>query len=397
MKKNYFMALIIFLLSLGTSKLYFFSSPNDMLEKSASLENAEFEKKTSFGNNNPDSITSSSVFEAKQQNVLHSETEPVMAETKQDFTNNLISAVSFVNENYNQINPENITPFDIDNMIQILNDSLADNVSRKNSAKSLIQIGTKDSILAVLKAIIEVDIQENYVFKENLMQIFADVNSVEAAELLTDILIKKSTDVSEIPEDIVYKIRNVIRLMPDETVGEMLTQKYYNETLEENQKILLDINHPVMIARLSADALMKGDNETADRLLEELAGDEENGAIMGMMILARDKSIPLENVSNMLSFWSLSNADNEQSHFAFVEYLGNAEFSPEERAVAAYAIANEKDKEMAISALKKAQLFEEDPLVQESISNALSRITDNTQSAQPDETIVPDEDTSLNS
>jgi len=135
---------------------------------------------------------------------------------------------------------------------------------------------------------------------------------------------------------------------------------------------------------------MKGDNETADRLLGELAGDEENGAIRGMMILARDKSIPLENVTNMLSFWSISNADNEQSHFAFVEYLSNAEFSPEERAVAAYAIANEKDKEMAIAALKKAQLFEEDPLVQESISNALSRITDNTQSAQPDETIVPD-------
>lgn len=55
-------------------------------------------------------------------------------------------------------------------------------------------------------------------------------------------------------------------------------------------------------------------------------------------------------------------------------------------------MANEKDKKMAISALKKAQLFEENPLVRESIEDALSRITINAQSE-----IVNPEDTSQNS
>ena len=92
------------------------------------------------------------------------------------------------------------------------------------------------------------------------------------------------------------------------------------------------------------------------------------------MILAREQSISLDNVTNMLSSCSFMNSQDDQTHFMFVGYLGNAEFSPEERSLAAYAMASENDKEMAISALKKAQLFEEDPLVKQYIEDALSRI-----------------------
>lgn len=254
-----------------------------------------------------------------------------------------------------------------------------DKTSPKDSAKALIESGTKEGVLSVLKAIIDAHVQQDYDLKDSLMQILADVNSIEAADMLTDVLTRKvsiSSDLLEIPEDITYAIKNAIRLIPNEVVGEVLAQKYHNADSEEEKNKLFDIKHSVMIARLVADALAQGDNGTADRLMGELTGIEDNLAIKGMMILAREKSLPLDNVAKMLSLWNFTKPDKPQAHFALVEYLGNAEFSPAERSLAANAMAGEKDKEMAISALKKAQLFEENQFVKEYIEDALSRITE---------------------
>ncbi len=266
----------------------------------------------------------------------------------------------------------------IPHLIQLLNDPANDMFFRLEIAKALVQSGSEDGASHVFRAIIDAHSGEDYIFKENLIQILLGVSSsVETAGMLTDMLTGKasfSSDLSEIPGDIAYVIKTAIRLMPDETVGDMLAQRYYNETIEENKKILLEIGHPVMIARVALDAFSQGDNENADRLLAELAGVEDHLAIKGIMLLAREKSMSMDNVSNMLAIWSSINMDNDQTHFSYVEYLGNAEFSPEERAAVVFAIANEENKEMAIAALQKAQLFEEDPLVQQYISDALAQI-----------------------
>jgi len=308
----------------------------------------------------------------------------LIAETEPDYIDDLRLAVETGDEFAIQESLESAAACEtcISEMINILGDPSYDKIFRKQIANSLLKSGNQEGILSVIKSIVAAHNDKDLEFKDELMQTLADVNSIETADALADILTEKasfSSELQDMPEDVIYAIKKAIRLTPNENVGENLAQKYFDAPTEEEKKILYEINHPVMIARLAADAYEQKDTETSDRLMEQLAEDEDNTVIKGMMILARDNSIPLEIISNMLSFWSLSNADNDQSHFAFVEYLSNAEFSPEERAIAASALAYETDKEMAISALKKAQLFEEDPLVQESINNALNHISENSQ------------------
>ncbi|MEI6263118.1 MAG: hypothetical protein WCR46_24930 [Deltaproteobacteria bacterium] len=370
MKKTYFIVTVIVLVIAALG----FSNSSVFLENAASSKSAEVEKTTtSVGDSKVDSITIAPAFEEKHQNIFDPETKPmIIAETKQKFINDLKSAVN------DQIPPENAPApdYDINELIHNLNDPSSDNDSREDSAKALIKSGTKEGVLSVLKAISNAHVQQDYDLKDSLMQVFAGVDSVQAADLLADVLTGKapfSSELPEMPKDITDAINNAIRLMPNEDVGEMLAQKY-TEASEEEKKKLLDIKHPVMIARMAADAFGLGDNETAGRLIVELAGVENNLAIKGIMILAREQSISLDNVTNMLSSCSFMNSQDDQTHFMFVGYLGNAEFSPEERSLAAYAMASENDKEMAISALKKAQLFEEDPLVKQYIEDALSRI-----------------------
>lgn len=361
MKKKYFIGAVVVLViaALGISKLHFLSSPK------------------------ANDITIAPAFEVKHQNVLHPETKQVIiAETKQNFINDMKSEVNAINKFTDQMPTENAPACDncidnIDKLIQILNDHSKDNSSRKDSAKALIKSGTKEGVLSVLKAIIDAHVQEDYDFKDSLIPIFADVDSVITADILTDVLTRKtsfSSDLVEIPEDIAYAIKNAIRLMPNEVVGESLAQKYHNAASEKEKTKLLDIKHPVMIARLATDAFGRRDNETAVRLMEELTGGEDNSVIMGIMMLAREKTVNFDNAMNILSSWNFTKPDKPPAHFILVEYLGNAEFSPEERSLAAHAMASEKDKEMAISALKKAQLFEEDPFVKKNIEDALSRI-----------------------
>ncbi len=369
MIKIFFIGLIMVLMitAFGISKLYFSSS---------SGKSTEAEKKSSsVDDKKGDSIIPSPVFNEKKQYVLSHETKP-------DIINGLKSAVFAENEFTGEMLQENTPACDdfIDKLIQNLNDSSSDNVSRKNSAKALIESGTKEGVLSVLKAIIDAHKQQDYDIQDSLIQIFADVGSVHA-DMLTGILTGKSpvsSDLSEMPEDLTYAINNVIRLMPNETVGEMLAQKY-NAASEEEKMKLMAIKNPVMIARVAADAYGHGDYETANKLIVELVGVENNLAIKGMMLLAREQSISLDKVGDMMSSWYAINPHDAQTHFIFVEYLGNAEFNPEERSLAALAMVNGNDKEKAIAALEKAQLFEENPLVKENIDEALSRITANNQ------------------
>lgn len=365
MKKTFLIGAIMVLVisAFGISKRYFSSSSGKSAEA--------VKKTTSVDDNKGDGTISSPVFKTKKQTALGHEKKP-------DIINGLKSAVFAENEFTGEMLHEN-TPAcadSIDKLIQNLNDSSNDNISRINSAKDLIKSKTKEGVLSVLKAIIDAHKQQDYDIQDSLVQFFSDVDSVHA-DMLTDILTGKSpvsSDLFEMPEDLTYAINNAIRLMPNEIVGEMLAQKY-NEASEEEKMKLMAIKNPVMIARVAADAYGQGDYETANKLIVELVGVENNLAIKGMMMLAREQTISLNNAGNMLSSWYAINAHDAQTHFMFVEYLGNAEFSPEERSLAALAMVNGNDKEKAIAALEKAQLFEENPLVKENIDEALSRIT----------------------
>jgi hypothetical protein len=382
MKRTCFIATIIVLgiAALGISRLYFFSRLNGISDIAAISKGAEAEQKSSDSFNKAESVTIAPVYKEKPNDTIYPKIKPVVTdETKHGNVSEQKPPVETIDKFAAQTASESLSVCEtcIVETINILGDPSYDKNYRKDSAKALIKSGTKEGVLAVFKAIIDAHMQNDYELKDGLMPIIADINSAEAADTLTDVLIGKtpfSSDPVKIPEDIAYAIKNAIRLIPNEVVGETLAQKYRNATSEEEKSKLLDINHPVMIARLAADALGQDDNKTADRLMEELTGVDDNSAIRGIMMLAREKSVPLDNAANILSFWDFTTPDKAQTHFTLVEYLGNADFSPEERALAAHAMVNEKDKEMAISALKKAQLFEEDPLVQEYIENALSQI-----------------------
>lgn len=361
MKRKYFISSIIVLIimALGICKIYHFSTQDSNPEKAASSKSAADGRKITSVGDNP----------------------AILSETNQNFISYSESDVNAHNELTDQMPTENALVCDdncVDKSIQILNDHARDNASRKDSARILIRSGNKEAVLSVLKAIIDARFQEDYDLIDSVTPIFATVHSIKTAGILIDVLTGKanlSSALVGMPEDVTYAIKNAIRLMPNEAVGEMLAQKYRDATSEEEKTKLFDIKHPVMIARLATDAFQQRDIESEGRLIGELCRSEDNTAIMGMMVLAREKTINLENATNMLTSWNFTKPDKPPAHFMLVGYLGNAEFSPEERSLAAYAMTLEKDKEMAISALKKAQLFEEDPFVKKNIEDALSRIT----------------------
>ncbi len=379
MKKIICVGSIIFFVvaAFEISKFYLSSSFEDIQETTAISNIVETEKKVSVSASKTGSVSIASVTEAKFNNILYPRTKP-------DYVNDLKAALQENNELAAQIALESAAGCEncITQLIKIISDASYDNTFRKISAKALIKSGNEEGVISVLSAIFDANKQEDYDFKDELMGILATVDSVDTADILAKVLTGITpfpSDLVEMPKDVTYAIKKTLRLCSNEAVGEMLAQKYYNATSEEEKMQLMDINHPVMIARIAADAFGQGDNETANRLMLELAGVENNLAIKGMMVLIREQTISLDNVTNMMSSWSFMNTQDDQTHFMFVEYLGNAEFSPEERSLAAYAMASENDKEMAISALKKAQLFEENPLVKQYIDDALTRIEDTSQ------------------
>jgi len=240
--------------------------------------------------------------------------------------------------------------------------------------------------LSLFNMIFNIYLFDDDVYKNILMQTITKLNSLEIVDILLNVMsgiAPFSSEIIEMPEDIIYAIKETIRRMSNEDVGEFLAQKYDEEASEEKKLRLLEINHPVMVARMAMDAFNKGDFNTSDKLMETLADDNDNIAIKGIMLLAREKSIPIDSLSQMISSWSISNSDNDQTHLMFVEYLGNTEYTIEERLLAACAIANEKDKQMAIFALTKAQMFEENPIVRAYIDEAIYKIVENDQNKPP--------------
>lgn len=260
----------------------------------------------------------------------------------------------------------------IGQMINILQDDSRDKTVRKYSAKALIKSGTGQGVLAVLRAVADAHYQEDYEFKGELMQIFADIHSADAADMLSDVLTGKYSDLSELPEDVTYAVKKAISLTGDDTVGENLADKYYSANEEDKEK-LADINHAVANAKLAAEAYAKGNNEEADEFLERLSETEDTSAIKGIMLFAKEKTLPLDNIADIMSRWMLRNS-NDRSYEIMVDYISNTDFTPEERSVAAYALANEKNVDKAVYALEKAYKYEEDASVRSYIENALSRL-----------------------
>ena len=383
MKKIYCIGVIIFLImaAVGISKFYL-SLSFDEIHKPASINNfAKTEKKVSVNANKADNVNIVSVSEEVPNIDLPQQTKAeVIPETNVDYIEELRLAVESGDEFSAQMAIESAASCEarIVEMIQILDDPSYDNLFRKQIARALIKSGDLEGISSVVKSIIAAHNNEGQDFKDELMQTLVDVDSVETAETLADILLGNASfyEREKMPDDVIYAIMKAIRLTPDEKIGEALAQKYFDASSEEEKKILSEIKHPVMMALLAADAYEHKDSRAGDRFMEQLAGTDHRSAINGIMTLANENAVKLDTVANMMSFWQMAHPEDTLTHDIFVEYLINPEYSPEERAVAAYAIGYENDKDMAILALQKAQLHENDPNVKKYIERALSKMDD---------------------
>ena len=384
MKEKYFFAKIIFLLTLsafGFSIFNFLINSNDIQDTTTTQIVKKVEEKDSFNINKIGDKKIVSVSKTSPENYLPRQTKSTaMAATKIDSLEDLRLAVESGDEFAVQtaIEPAAACGACIFEMIQILDDPFYDNLFRKQIARALIKSGNSVGISSVVKFIITAHNNEDYDLKNELMQTLVNVDSVETADALADILLGNASfyEREKMPDDVIYAIMKAIRLTPDENVGYALAQKYFDAKSEEEKKFLSEIKHPVMMAKLAADAYEHEDSKAGDRFMEQLAGVEHHSAIKGIMTLANENSVKLDTVANMMSFWQLGHPDDSLIHDIFVEYLSNPEYSPEERAVAAYAIGYENDKDMAILALQKAQLYESDPKVKKYIEGALSKMAD---------------------
>ena len=380
--KLYIGIIIIFVGSaFGISKFHLFVIDVDTRESAAVSERNENEGEIAINENKVEYETITPVFEAMPDIGLPPQTmEEVIPETNTDNIEKLRLAVESGDEFAVQTAIESAAACEacIFEMIQILDNPSYDNLFRKQIARALIKSGDSEGIKSVVKSIIAAHNNEDQDFKDELMQTLVDVDSVETAEALADILTGNASfyEQEKMPEDLIHAIMKAIRLTLDEKVGESLAQKYFDAKSEEEKKNLSEIKHPVMMALLAADAYDQEDSEAGDRFMEKLAGIDHPSAIKGIMTLANENSVKLDTVANMMSFWQLGHPDDSLIHDIFVEYLSNPEYSPEERAVAAYAIGYENNKDLAISTLQKAQLYENDPKVKRYIREALSKVAD---------------------
>lgn len=265
----------------------------------------------------------------------------------------------------------------IERMIEILSDPSYDEKLRQYVAKALIKSGTGEGAVAVLRAIVGAHYLGQYDFKDRLMQIFADLDSVDAADTLAAALTGDDPsygDLVEMPDDVQYAVAKAIRNISDSrTVGEMLAKRYKTAVMPEARERLMDINHADMNALLAADAYRQGDINEAAVFVERLVERDDPAAMGGMMLLAREASIPVNVVAQLAYQWMEGHPDT-QNHDFLIDYLSNFDSTAEEKAVAAYTLAAIKDSNEINYALRKAYTYEEDPLVRSYIEAALTVI-----------------------
>lgn len=296
-----------------------------------------------------------------------------------DYIANLAYAINFGDELAIQTVIEAIAgcPSCLERMIEVLNDSSCDDRFRKYAAEALIKSGIREGVLAVLKAIVDAYFQGQHDFKEGLMQVLADVDSMEAANALVGVLLGEDPSyykLVEMPEDVRHAIAKAIKnISESEAVGELLTHRYKSATTTGDRNEILHINHPVMNALLAADAYQEGDIDKTNKFVSRIFEIENSTALEGMMHLARESSMPLEDVASLAYQWAKENP-NTQNHDILVEYISNFNSTPAERAVAASALAAAKDSDVATYALQKSYSYEDDPLVRSYIEAALTVI-----------------------
>lgn len=301
------------------------------------------------------------------------------AENAKDYMADLEHAVNSGDELAIQAAIEAIVgcPGCVERMIEILGDPSYDEKFRKYAAKALVESGTREGIVAVIRGIVDADLQEQHDFKDGLIQVLADVDSIEAADTLAGILLGEDpsySDFVEMPDDVKYAVTKAIRNMSDTmAVGKLLAQRYKSATMPEVRDWLMNINHTVMNSLLAADAYREGNIEKATKFVERLIEIEDPTAIDSMMLLAQEKTIPVDNIADLMYQWAEKYPDS-QNHELLVEYLSNFNSTAEERAVAAYALAAAKDSNKANYALQKAYNYENNPLVKEYIEAALTMV-----------------------
>ncbi len=265
----------------------------------------------------------------------------------------------------------------IEKMIEMMSDPVEEDIIKEYVAKVLIKDGSKESVLAVLNAIIQANENHNEQLKGNLMQIFAELNTPQAVESLVDILIQDNHDLRKLPDEIKYAITKAIKLIPDENVGRIIQERLYTAGTEE-QSTLLNINHPMVNVNLLAEAYTNGDKKEFNDSLANILLTQDKSIIPEIISLAKEEGIELEKVGSLVGAWLFINQEQlNNTHEIFIDYLSNPNSTPEEKAIAAYSMAYEKDKNTALYVLDKAYNNEEDPFVRSYIENAILTLNGN--------------------
>jgi len=265
-------------------------------------------------------------------------------------------------------------------MMSILEDPSYDDKFRHYAARALIKSGSKEGIIAVVGAILDAQAQEQYDFKDRLVQELGDVDSIEAADALASIVTGEEysdLDFSEMPEDLRYAIQKAIRTMTtgQEEVGDLLVQRYENEMEPEARDRLVDISQPYANIYLVAEAYRSGDMETVSKLIGTLDKTGDTHVTEAFLHFAEEKILSVDETAEVMHQWIGLDSNTNMQNLEFLnEYLSNFERNPEGRAVAAYAMSFFKDNNEAKYALQKAYDHEENLPLREHIESALNMI-----------------------
>lgn len=260
-------------------------------------------------------------------------------------------------------------------MIETLNNASSGVELRLNAAKALIRSGIRENVLEVFKEAVKAHLQGDYELKESLLQILADVDSIEAADTLSAILSGGDLNVRglpEVPDDLRYALGKAIRNVPNNVImTESLASRYQISSQKEQQR-LLSISYAPMDAILALEAYRNGDEKSANKFMNEIVAIDDIAAISGLILIAKDGTIPLDETANAAYEW-VEKHPSIPSFDVLVEYLSNPHSTPEEKTIAVYGLtASNNDEQKSLYALEKAYRFENNLLVRDYIESALA-------------------------
>lgn len=269
-------------------------------------------------------------------------------------------------------------PHCLERIAALLDDPLQDVADKIALGRGLTQSGTQAEILLLINTILYAHLREESDLKDGLLQALADAQTPESTAALMRVITESTADLDfqHLPEDLQYAIRKVIRLHPDgERTGRMLAAHYTSQGSPEIAQDLENVQHPIMVARLAQEAYDRGDMARTAYLTDLLATIDDPRTLDGLMLLAENHVMPLEE-AHARAYAVASKLGDTFDHDHYAASLSDFSANALQRSVAAFALAASPHTEETRATLAKAYDHENDPLVRSHLKSAMQLMLD---------------------